>query len=147
MIFWAFLVNFSSCFCYKSMHGLTMFWIFNVLRWYHAFNCVKALSHFFLLRSHGPKSFLNCTNSLSLNNALDHILLNFGAYLSIVLPFTILFYPAPDYYIYALYMQAEKKARIRNNKLEQGAAKVAEELQKCTSLRHGVTPIILKLWL
>lgn len=44
-------------------------------------------------------------------------------------------------------MQAEKKARIRNNKLEQGAAKVAEELQKCTSLGHGVTPIILKLWL
>jgi hypothetical protein len=27
--------------------------------------------------------------------------------------------------------QAEKKARIRDNKLEQGAAKVAEELQKC----------------
>jgi hypothetical protein len=107
----------------------------------------EGIAHFFLLRSHGPKSFLNCTNSISLNNALDHILLNFGAYLNIVLPFTILFYPAPDYYIYALYMQAEKKARIRNNKLEQGAAKVAEELQKCTSLRHGVTPIILKLWL
>jgi hypothetical protein len=30
-----------------------------------------------------------------------------------------------------LCIQAEKKARIRNNKLEQGAAKVAEELQKC----------------
>jgi len=29
-----------------------------------------------------------------------------------------------------LCIQAEKKARIRNNKLEQGAAKVAEELQK-----------------
>jgi hypothetical protein len=28
-------------------------------------------------------------------------------------------------------MQAEKKDRIRQLKLEQGAAKVAEELQKC----------------
>lgn len=37
-----------------------------------------------------------------------------------------------------LFIQAEKKARIRNNKLEQGAAKVAEELQKCKS--------ILKAW-
>ena len=33
-----------------------------------------------------------------------------------------------------LCIQAEKKARIRNNKLEQGAAKVAEELQKCKFL-------------
>jgi len=33
-----------------------------------------------------------------------------------------------------LCIQAEKKARIRNNKLEQGAAKVAEELEKCKFL-------------
>ena len=40
-----------------------------------------------------------------------------------------LFYLLSQYYM--LCIQAEKKARIRNNKLEQGAAKVAEELQKC----------------
>jgi len=39
-----------------------------------------------------------------------------------------LFYLLSQYYM--LCIQAEKKARIRNNKLEQGAAKVAEELQK-----------------
>lgn len=33
-------------------------------------------------------------------------------------------------------MQEEKKARIRQDKLEKGAAKAAEELEKCKFLVH-----------
>lgn len=76
----------------------------------------RALLHFFQT---------TILSILLIDDASLSVLLCFCAYCCVVLPFHLQF----EYYIFCI--QAEKKDRIWKIKLEQGAAKVAEELQEC----------------